>query len=299
MITVMTHLDSDGVISLTLFLKKMEGVKVRAYFTTPVQLRDTICHSVMRKKNLGELYIFDIANENRAIYAAAMYDKVLWIDHHNWTIDRTMEHVDVVIDSNAKSAAGVVARYFEVKSPLIAMADQIDTNSVYDEIAERIRVTIGAIRFRFSGMEMSRELYRLAYSLIDEDFSVLDDYNNLVADYREFLDKLKESVKTETKYFNLKNLKVAVFESTVSIPVYILTKELPPDVDLVAVVIYRPRDMHHQATTKLEFRTNTNLNVLKIAKFYGGGGHPKASGATVSDVLTISELLKAVELLYC
>ncbi|NPA75846.1 MAG: phosphoesterase, partial [Euryarchaeota archaeon] len=280
MITVMTHIDSDGVISFALFLKKMNGIKVRGYFTTPVQLRDTICYSSLRKKELGELYIFDVAGENRAIYAAAMYDRVTWIDHHNWEPETTLEHVNIVIDRNAKSAAHVVAEYFGITSPLVALADEIDTNSIKSEDAERIRTTIGAIRFRFSGAELSKMLYRLSYDLMSEDLSVLDRYEELVKDYRQFLTELKKRVREEVKYYRVNNLKVAVFESTGSLPVYVLTGEIDDDTDLIAVMIYRT-DNARRASTKLEFRTNTDLNVLKIARFYGGGGHVKASGATV------------------
>jgi len=297
MITVMTHIDSDGVISFALFLKKMNGIKVRGYFTTPVQLRDTICYSSLRKKELGELYIFDVAGENRAIYAAAMYDRVTWIDHHNWEPETTLEHVNIVIDRNAKSAAHVVAEYFGITSPLVALADEIDTNSIKSEDAERIRTTIGAIRFRFSGAELSKMLYRLSYDLMSEDLSVLDRYEELVKDYRQFLTELKKRVREEVKYYRVNNLKVAVFESTGSLPVYVLTGEIDDDTDLIAVMIYRT-DNARRASTKLEFRTNTDLNVLKIARFYGGGGHVKASGATVGDIVTVPELLKAVELLY-
>ncbi len=297
MITVMTHIDSDGVLSFAIFLKKMKGIKVRGYFTTPVQLRDTICYSTLRKRELGELYIFDIAGENRALYAAAMYDRVTWIDHHNWEPEATLEHVRVVIDKNAKSAAHVVAEYFDVDSPLIPLADEIDTNSIKTEEGELIRTTVGAIRFRFSGAELGKMLYKLAYDLMSEDLSRLDRYRELVEDYRQFIKELKERVRKNVKYYRVKNRKVAVFETTESVPVYALTEEIEKDTDLIAVMVYRT-DNARRTTTKLEFRTNTDMDVLKIARFYGGGGHVKASGATVPGAITVPELLRAVELLY-
>ncbi len=299
MITVMTHIDSDGVISFTLFLKKMGGIKVRGYFTTPVQLRDTICYSSLRKKNLGELYIFDIAGENRSMYAAAMYDKVVWVDHHNWEPEAEFKHMEVIIDRTAKSAAGVVAKYFDIDSSLVSLADEIDTNNVKSEEAERIRTTIGAIRFRFSGSELGKMLYRLSYDLISEDLSVLKKYSDLVNDYLQFLEAFRKRVREEIKYHKVNDLKVAIFETPESVPVHVISNEIDDDVDLLVVMVYRVGDgAHRRPITKLEFRTKTNLNVLKIAKFYGGGGHVQASGASVPDLLTVPELLRTVELLY-
>ncbi len=298
MITVMTHMDSDGVISLALFLKKIKGLKVRAYFTSPVQLRDTICRSTLRKKSLGELYIFDLAGENKAVYAAAIYDRVLWIDHHEWSPEENFDHVEIVIDSRAKSAASVVAKHLEVESPLVHFADQIDTNSVTDENAEKIRITVGAIRYRYSGYELTRKLLDLAYELSQEDLSTLDKYRDIVEEYRTWMEKIKREAKEKTKIYHVKNLKVAIFETTESVPVYLLSNELDGDVDIFAIMIYRVVNDGKKPITKLEFRTHTDVDVLKIAKFYGGGGHKKASGASVSGVITVPELLKAIELLY-
>ncbi|EDY34804.1 hypothetical protein ABOONEI_2392 [Aciduliprofundum boonei T469] len=300
MITVMTHMDADGVISLSLFLKKIGGAKVRAYFTSPVQLRDTICRSASGKRSLGELYIFDIAGENRAIYAAAMYDMVVWIDHHEWSPEVSLPHVKIHIDSKAKSAAKVVAEFFGISSKLVDIANQIDTNDVKDEIAENIRTIIGALRWKYSGRELNIKLYKLAEELMNEDFKNLAQYNDMIKEYGAWLDNLKKRVEKEIKIFKVKDLKVAVFEALESVPVYIISNMLSNDprgpFDIILVLIYRAGK--YNPATKMEFRTHTDVDVLKIAKFYGGGGHRKASGVTVNDIVTVPEILNAIELLY-
>ncbi len=300
MITVMTHMDADGVISLSLFLKKIGGARVRAYFTSPVQLRDTICRSVSGKKVLGELYVFDMAGEHRAIYAAAIYDRVVWIDHHEWKPEIELPHVKIHIDSKAKSAAQVVSEFFGISSPLVEIANQIDTNAVEDEMTERVRTTIGALRWKYSGRELNQKLYKLAEELMREDFSVLEQYNEIVKNYEEWLKDLKNRVDRDIKIFIVKNLKVAVFETLEPVPVYVISNMLADSekgpFDMLIVLIHRVGRYH--PATKMEFRTHTDVDVLKIAKFYGGGGHRKASGATVEDIVTVPELLNAIELLY-
>ncbi len=298
MITVMTHMDADGVISLSLFLKKIGGPKVRVYFTSPAQLRDTICHSVMRRRELGELYIFDIAGENRAVYAAAIYDRVVWIDHHQWEPEIKLPHVEIVIDATAKSAADVVSRYFGIESPLVELANQIDVNDVQDENAEKIRMIIGALRWKFYGRELNFKLEKLARELMNEDLTFLKEYDEIVNEYAKWIQELQERVKKETKVFKVKNLKIAIFETTESVPVYIISNVLSEKetYDMIIVLIHK---IGRSGTiTKMEFRTHTDIDVLKIAKFYGGGGHRLASGASVSDIITIPEILNAIDLLY-
>ncbi len=296
MITAMTHMDSDGVISLSLFLKKIGGARIRVYFTSPVQLRDTICRSVLHLKNLGELYIFDLAGENKAVYAASIYDRVVWIDHHDWEPENKPEHVEIIIDKKAKSAARVVARYFNLDSFLVDLADQIDSNSVKDEDAEKIRTVIGALRYGFSGVELNRKLYKFARELMNEDLSVLESYKNIVDKYTKWLEKVIENVKKGTKIFHVADMKVAIYETMEAVPVYLISNEIDDDVDIIVILIHWLGK--EKPTTKLEFRTHTDVDVLKIAKFFGGGGHKKASGASVRDIVTIPEVLKAIELLY-
>ena len=296
MITAMTHMDSDGVISLSLFLKKIGGAKIRVYFTSPVPLRDTICRSVLRLKNLGELYIFDLAGENKAVYAASIYDRVVWIDHHDWEPEDKPKHVEIIIDKKAKSAARVVAQYFGIESPLVDIADQIDTNRVKDDEAEEIRTVIGALRYRFSGVELNRKLYKFAKELMKEDLSILDSYGTLTDEYRKWVEKVLDSAKKGTKIFHVAGLKVAIYETMETVPVYLVSNEIEDDADIIVILIHRLG--RETPITKLEFRTHTDMDVLKLAKFFGGGGHKKASGASVSDIVTIPEVLKAVELLY-
>jgi len=298
MITVMTHMDADGVISLSLFLKRIGGTKVRVYFTSPAQLRDTICHSLLRRRDLGELYIFDMAGEHGALYAAAIYDSVIWIDHHQWDPGIQLPHVKLIIDSGAKSAASVVGKYFGINSPLIDIANQIDMNDVKDENAEKIRLIIGALRWKFFGRELNTKLEKIARQLMSEDFSLLAEYDSLVDEYSKWLAKLEERVKKDTKTFSVKNLKIAFFETTESVPVYIISNVLAErdSFDIIVVLIYKVR--RGRTLTKMEFRTHTGIDVLKIAKFYGGGGHKLASGASVNDIVTIPEILNTVELIY-
>jgi len=297
--TVMTHLDADGVICLSLFFKKFPEERPRVYFTSPVQLRDTICLSVRNKKELGEIFIFDLANENRAIYAAALYEKVLWIDHHRWREKFDFPHVEVVVDEGAKSAARVVAHYFSIETQLVNIADEIDTNSVKSELAERIRTIIGAIRWRYSGRELTSRLLHLARILSQEDFSSLEDFK-CVEEYKKWVEEQTDVILKGASYYSVAGKRVVIMETLESVPVYLLTNMLQghekAPFDIILVIVRRV--IKGRPVTKMEFRTQTGEDVLKLARFFGGGGHVQASGASVNGIVTVPEILRAIEMLY-
>jgi nanoRNase/pAp phosphatase (c-di-AMP/oligoRNAs hydrolase) len=46
--------------------------------------------------------------------------------------------------------------------------------------------------------------------------------------------------------------------------------------------------------TKIELRTQTQQDVYEIAKFFGGGGHKQAAGATINEFLTSDKLLETL-----
>jgi len=58
----------------------------------------------------------------------------------------------------------------------------------------------------------------------------------------------------------------------------------------VVIVINRA-----QSSTRCEFRTHKDYDVLKLARWLGGGGHHMASGANVERRVKIEELLKIID----
>ncbi len=298
MTCVITHMDSDGVISLS-FILRVRRVE-RVYFTSPTQLKDTLCYSMIGNKNLEEVIITDLTGSRETLILSSVYQSALWLDHHEWEDDlKIPENVKVVVKPGSKSAARVVAEYFGIESKLVDMADEIDTNSVESEEARFIRNVVGAIRLNYHGMKLNEKLMQFALDLNKEDFSLLKEkYGEMEEEYQKHIERIANQVREKTRIYNIANLKVGIFETTESIPVYVATNELEDkELDILIVVSYR-MNRNGKPYTKLEFRTHTGKDVLKIAKFFGGGGHILASGATVPEIVTVTDILNVISMLY-
>lgn len=294
-----THLDSDGIISLALILR-VKNIE-RAYFSSPTQLKDTICYSILSHENLDEIIITDITGSRESIILSSVYKKALWLDHHEWPeFDfKVPENVCIIVDKGKKSAARVVAEYFGIDSKLIEYADEIDTNSVQHDEARMIRNILGGIRLKFHGHELREELLKFAEELSREEFHLIEEkYRDIEKEYIEYVEKIAEDVRNNTRKYEINKLKVGIYETTQNIPVYIAADEVEEDrYDIFVVMIYGI-NKKGKPYTKLEFRTHTNTDVLRIARFFGGGGHLLASGATVQDVVTVIDILNAISELY-
>ncbi len=298
MTCVITHMDSDGVISLS-FILRVRRVE-RVYFTSPTQLKDTLCYSMIGNKNLEEVIVADLTGNRETLILSSVYQSALWLDHHEWEDDlKIPENVEVVVKPESKSAARVVAEYFGIESKLVDMADEIDTNSVESEEARFIRNVVGAIRLNYHGMKLNEKLMQFALDLNKEDFSLLKEkYGEMEEEYQKHIERIANQVREKTRIYNIANLKVGIFETTESIPVYVATNELEDkELDILIVVSYR-MNRNGKPYTKLEFRTHTGKDVLKIAKFFGGGGHILASGATVPEIVTVTDILNVISMLY-
>ncbi|MEM2900547.1 MAG: hypothetical protein QXT63_07115, partial [Thermoplasmata archaeon] len=80
--------------------------------------------------------------------------------------------------------------------------------------------------------------------------------------------------------------KLAILESDRGFPVHIAFNKLvnhkEAPFDVFAVLVHSGgEETQRKRITKAEFRTMSEQNVYKIARFFGGGGHRLASGATV------------------
>ncbi len=314
--TVVTHNDADGVLCLTEFLKSIsakEHVNVRSYFTSPVKVRDTICITTLGQRSpLLHLRVFDLTGSRGAIIACAMYHDAVWIDHHKWEkIDILNEagefmNVKTFVDSTSPSAASLAAKYLHVNTGLEPYIDEIDTNRIVTEEARNIRDVVGALKHAYYGLELSDHFFTLAegfakYGLDeirDKKYApLLDEYNHFTRAVEDFA--MKEVHVTKVKGGDGKMKKLAVLESDRSFPVHTAFNKLESHkdapFDVLAVLVHSRED--NKKTTKAEFRTMTGQNVFKLARFFGGGGHRLASGATIEGGLKPSELVRTIGML--
>lgn len=304
--TIITHGDSDGIISAAISIIE-KGATPEYFFTSsPGGLHRTLAYTVM-KNTPSPLYILDLSPTERYIYLAAYHDNVIWIDHHNSEEDLpNINHVEVVIQREAKSAARVVARHLglcdraDINS-IVEVADQIDTNNVSTEEGEMLRACVGYIKSRFSRDERDKKMLQLAENIAKLGTKVvyLDEYQRYAETFINEVTEALESIKKEVKTREINGFKVAFISTERNVPVFAICNMLKEEQGEYDIIIVKyTKHYTHGTTSKFEFRTHTGKNVYAIAKLLGGGGHPLASGATMEGNMTedsIYSLLKVID----
>lgn len=278
MFTVVTHGDSDGVLCLATLMRAVKQ-PFETCFSSPATLASTL------KNRWETLYIFDISGTREAILQASKSGKVLWIDHHVWEPALRPGNIEFCIDSSAKSACTLVSRYFRVRG-FEGVAEEIDTNSVESEEADKIRKIVAY----YKGLKAyGKPLLRFSRELARHGLGVVQHYGREIAAYEERLKFFEAVVMSRVKVRRINNLTVAVLQTPQQIPVYVACNKLmeheaaPFDIILVA----------SKRGGRVELRTHTGYDVLRIARVFGGGGHRVASGARakLEDVLTAISFL--------
>ena len=295
---VITHGDGDGIISASFYLKARDLKKETIYFTSPASLKDALCRAMFRR-NPKELFIFDLSGNRQTIRLASAWERVTWIDHHEWEPEERFENVEFVV-KRSLSAAQIVAEYFNLDSKLIEIANEIDTNSVKSEEAKYLRSLIGAIKWKYSKDQrvLANRLRALCFFLAFKDFSLLFRYENqkLVREYEAYLEKSLEAVLKGLKVEEVNGYKVAVCELTRFLPIYYITNNLlshnEAPFDIIGVLVHSATK--NNLVTKIELRSHTGKNVLNIAKRLNGGGHINAAGASVPEFFNHERFLEEV-----
>ncbi|MEM4083866.1 MAG: hypothetical protein QW752_02320, partial [Thermoplasmata archaeon] len=139
-----THFDSDGIISAYLINKYVERTK-RVMFSNANKIKDTIARSLIEEWEIEKLYILDISGNEKAFRVASVYNNVIWIDHHEWTVECKYKNIEITL-SNDFSAASVISKKYGISDRLVEIADHLDQNTPKNEVEEGFRDLISSIR---------------------------------------------------------------------------------------------------------------------------------------------------------
>jgi hypothetical protein len=294
---IITHHDADGVLCAATLMKAYRK-KFWVYFTSPNRLLSAICNAVLDSNGNDELYICDICGNRKSIHCAGAFDRVVWLDHHVWEKLQVPESIELVVDENAASATGVVGKYTGVND-FVQIADEIDTNAVVTETADRMRSITFAIKMLSQKPDVYRNLYGLAEGLANKGpgFVYSPAFDEMIAKYNILLTAGVNDALATKKVFDLGNLRVATLKIGENIPVAPVFNQIAPDA-LDIIVFVAERTDGTGTITKLEFRTQTEHDVLGAAKAFGGGGHVHASGATVYGKLDDDAIIEKIRKAY-
>jgi oligoribonuclease NrnB/cAMP/cGMP phosphodiesterase (DHH superfamily) len=329
-LTVITHLDADGVLSIAAINKMISAPqksdaeaekieRMRVFFTSPPKIFSALAKSVpdLNKVEgedfkIGQLYICDLSLHRDTLLGSSLYDKVKWFDHHEVNpeeqYDSDIDNVELLLDPTGNSTTSIICDYFKLDKELGEIADEIDINEVKSDNAKRIRDIISAMRHKYTGSKLKKMLYDFSLE-ISNDINVInqESFNPMIEEYNTWLKEFKSFVSENIQDYEINGHKIGIIESESAAPVYSILEDLKTHTkgpfDVLAVMIHNyyrlGRDKNNKYKnkryTKVEFRTHTKQELIELAKILGGGGHKYASGATIHDGLDKDDLIKTIE----
>ena len=332
-LTIITHLDVDGLLCVAALNKMInsedkkvddakELSKIRVFFTSPPKIFSTLAKSIPDLNKIddddftiGQLYLCDLALNRDTLLGSTIYDRIKWFDHHEVNpseqYDSEIDNLELILDPTADSATSIICDYFKIDGDFSKLADEIDTNDVKSELGVRLRDIVGALRLKYSGSKLKRMLFELSQEL-SMDLKVIEDkkYDSMIEEFQKWLDDYKTKITENLQLHEINNLKIGILETENSVPIYSIKDNLKdhPNApfDIIAVMIHNyyrlGKDKNNKYKskryTKVEFRTQTDKEIIELAKLLNGGGHRYASGATIHDGLEKEELLKTIESYY-
>lgn len=205
-------------------------------------------------------------------------DTVIKMDHHIFC----EEFADIeVIDTSFESCCGLIGMF------------AMQTGLKLDEIAAKSLYT-GMItdsgRFRYDST--SAQTFRVASFLMEQKFNTNDIFSNLYADELPFI-KLRASFVLK---INMTDAPVAYIYTTLDevrsygVDNFTISRGMVNTMSDVKGIDIWVNFTETENGVLCELRSN-KYNINPIATKYGGGGHAKASGATVKDRETAMQML--------
>jgi len=277
MIYTVAHFDFDGLISTAIVSKFFPNSL--NFFSSSLSLKKVLCKIIALNDNLEKIFILDISPKEITLKLSSIFKEAIWIDHHILEIENKYENVKFYINSNYKSCASLVAEYFNFESNWIEIVDKIDSNSCDDETSRIIRAYSNYLRNK-KLLTVFRILSRKILDYEPKKFA-----ENVKEIAISFENEMREKKKNAKKsILKIKDYSITFFELNESIPPYILVENENSD---LIIICYK---------NKLEFRSN-KIDVERIARVFGGGGHKNASGALIKNFKKEDFIKKLEELL--
>lgn len=261
---IITHTDADGIISAHLIQKALGPGKV--FFENQATLPKFL--NLLSKRKKEKLVILDISPSRKLLEKASSFPEIIWIDHHQPLNLETPKNVKMVIRPIA-STASIIAEKYKIENRLVSIANEIDTNNIKSEDAEKLRDYITYIKDTAKGIIFKPMAKQLMKKLDNLNFLSIPQITLSVAAHKVSEIKKFDSLVVDERETRLG--KLMFIEVRQHIPTFEILKKYNSDY----IVIFR----RMRQGTKIEFRTGAKKNVLKLAGLFGGGGHLNAAGS--------------------
>jgi len=281
---VIHHHDPDGLTSASLVQRALGSVE-RFVSQDPNEPFPII--------EADEIYVVDIAITEKTygslknLYAS----RIVWIDHHKPYSELSTltvpENVQIILDPSAPSAVGLVRKFFglndEIAEKITDLGTKADTWQLDTEVQEWMDIDSA---FSYYQKDKTPLIQRLAEGKLE----ITGDIKEVLEKYRTEKEKAKEELVKNTI---VKEIKGHTFAFAFAPD--IVSGSEAGDTVLKATNTEVQIIIKQQGWVSFRRRKDSSINLLVIAKIFGGGGHEYASGATLGNTVTSANFKTVVE----
>lgn len=309
-IVILTHGDIDGIASAAILLRylrikmNVKDENIELIFTGPSALPEKLKELI--NSNVKTIYITDISiniknSENTKGIIKKLNSegkRIIWINHHQWSIEdinEIMKSVESIVVEKTLSTARIVYEKFmkedDISRKIAEYADDID--ALTDKFDESF--ILRALSFKNGWKE--KLIMKFSNGIFwDEEISREAEKVKRIAE-RDINEAYKKTKIYETK----SGLKFGLIDLRgTETPKSWLAKRISEKFNLDFTIVWRK----DYAISIYIGNKSKNINLLKIAEEFGGGGHPFACGfriklswkSKIINYLTLKrKILKEVE----
>jgi oligoribonuclease NrnB/cAMP/cGMP phosphodiesterase (DHH superfamily) len=282
-------MDGVGAAALYIYLSGEKPSKI--YFTEPYLLYKTMKHVSRRTKNIDKIVLMDLGFNVATINDLLKHIREIrskdidieWYDHHMWDPEwiKLLKDMNVKINVDRSTCAvGVVAKY----------APRRNNNINLDFVEELVNGVCAGDLWRFNHWRGPWFL-RLVKRRDDNNWRlhVLEEISKGIIWKDEFTEKVIERFDEELKSYNMID-KAIIYKDVNGIRIAAAPKIDTIENSFTAAYVMGRVDAEVVAIVssdgKVSLRSRS-VNIREIAKIFGGGGHPKASGFKIKIPFTI------------
>ena len=267
------HHDLDGLTSLALVLLAL-GFGLGNFVNILFVPHDP--NEEFQKIEADKIIIVDIAITQKTWGSIQnLHGIVLWIDHHKPFQELSSlkfpENVQIVLDPSSPSAVLLVQKYFnqndEIANKLVELGTKADTWKLEPLVESWMNLDTA-----FSYYQKDKTI--LIQKLAEGDFEIKGELKEVLEKYLKEKEEAKKELIKNAIVRNIKGHTIAIGFSP-----EILSGSESADIVLKTTnsevqIIVKP-----QGWMSFRRRKDSNINLIELAKLFGGGGHEYASGA--------------------
>jgi len=217
--------------------------------------------------------------------------QIVWIDHHKpFTVLSSLnvpENVQLILDPSSPSAVLLVKKYFglddEISRKITELGTKADTWQLDVQVQEWMDLDSA---FSFYKKDKAPLILRLA----EGKFEISGELQDVLTKYREEKEKAKEILLNNVRVKNIHGHSVAIGYAVDPLSGSEGADKILKATNSEVQIVIKP-----QGWMSFRRRKDSKINLIELAKIFGGGGHEYASGAELGKSVTLENFQEIAE----